>query len=181
MMAKNTKTGSRSIKLVVFEGALIAYATYFTALALDWLGMYGNAHTFGTLSNTILFVISVLTINLSVGLYEQRLREPFRGIIRRIFVSTVISYFVVVVVDGIIFDVASAHYLHAPFSVALIVITLVIFRYFVYRTESFASKPNLVVLGAGVRAAVIENRMRREVDRNNFNLISFIPVSKRNG
>lgn len=176
-MAKNSKSGNRSIKLVVFEGALVAYATYFTALSLQWLGLYVTANTKGTLINVTLFTLSVLVINLSVGLYEQSLREPFRGIIRRVFVSSVVSYFVVVVIAKILFDDKSAHYLHASLSVTLIIITLVIFRYFVHHTESFSARPNLIVLGAGVRAAVIERRMRREVDRANFNLLSFIPVS----
>jgi len=176
-MAKNSKSGSRSIKLVLFEAALVAYASYFTALSLQWLGLYSGANTKGTLVNVILFTLSVLVINLSVGLYEQSLREPFRGIIRRLFVSSIISYFVVAVISSILFDDKSAHYLHAPLSVMLIIITLVIFRYFVHHTESFSARPNLIVLGAGVRAAVIERRMRREVDRANFNLLSFVPVN----
>lgn len=176
-MANNSKSGSRSIKLVLFEGALVAYSTYFTALSLQWLGLYNSANTVGTFVNVVLFTLSVLIINLSLGLYEQSLREPFRGIIRRVFVSSVVSYFAVVVMAGILFDDKSEHYLHAPLSVTLIIITLVIFRYFVHHTESFSARPNLIVLGAGVRAALIERRMRREVDRSNFNLLSFIPVS----
>ncbi len=175
-MASNSKSGRRSFKLVIFEGALIAYATYFVALSLQWLGLYTSANTQGTFVNVVLFSVSVLVVNLSVGLYEQRLREPFRGIIRRIFVSVIVSYFVVAVVSGILFDDSTEHYLHAPISVTLIIIVLVFFRYFVHNTESFSSKPNIVVIGSGVRAAVIENRMRRVVDRVNFNLISFIPV-----
>jgi sugar transferase (PEP-CTERM system associated) len=130
----------------------------------------------GTLVNVVLFTLSVVIINLSVGLYEAGLREPFRGIIRRVFVSAVISYFCVAVVSSILFDDTTEHYLHAPLSVALIIIVLVIFRYIIHNTESFSVKPNIVVLGAGVRAAVIENRMRRVVDRAHFNITSFVPI-----
>ncbi|MFT5994682.1 MAG: sugar transferase (PEP-CTERM system associated) [Glaciecola sp.] len=175
-MAGNSTKGHRSLRLVAFEGALVAYTTYFAALSLDWLDLYASANTAGTLINVILFTISVTIINLSVGLYEQGLREPFRGIIRRIFVSAIISYFSVAVVSSILFDDKTEHYLHSPISVALIIIVLVVFRYFVHNTESFSNKPNIIVLGSGVRAAVIENRMRRLVDRANFNVISFIPM-----
>ena len=176
IMANRSNSSFRFLKLVVFEGTLVAYATYFTALSLQWLGFYESASTLGTLINVILYTFSVLTVNLSLGLYESRLREPFRGIIRRLFVSALISYFIVEVLSSILFDDKTAHYLHAPLTVPIIIITLVTFRYFVQYTESFTAKPNVIVLGAGVRAAVIENRMRREVDRANFNLISFIPM-----
>jgi sugar transferase (PEP-CTERM system associated) len=175
-MAGNSTKGHRSLRLVAFEGALVACTTYFASLSLDWLDLYASANTAGTFINVILFTISVTIINLSVGLYEQGLRESFRGIIRRIFVSAIISYFSVAVVSSILFDDKTEHYLHSPISVALIIIVLVVFRYFVHNTESFSNKPNIIVLGSGVRAAVIENRMRRLVDRANFNVISFIPM-----
>lgn len=175
-MASSSKTSRRLARLVLFETVIIAYATYIAAISLDWIGLYNNAHTMGTAVNVVLFTLSVVVVNLSVGLYEPRLREPFRGIIRRVLVSAVISYFCVAVVSSILFDDNSEHYLHAPLSVAFIVIVLVIFRYIVHTTESFSVRPNIVVLGAGVRAAVIENRMRREVDRAHFNITSFIPM-----
>lgn len=175
-MANNSKAGRRFLRLVIFEGLLVACTTYVAALVLGWLDLYANANTVGTLINVVLFTVSVLLMNLSVGLYEQGLREPFRGIIRRVFVSAVVSYFTVEVISSILFDDVTEHYLHAPISVAFIILSLVIFRYVVYNTDSFSSKPNLIVLGSGVRAAVIENRMRRVVDRVNFNIISFIPM-----
>jgi sugar transferase (PEP-CTERM system associated) len=175
-MAGNSKTGSRSLKLVAFESFLVASTTYLAALALDLLGFYVNVNTMGTFINVILFTLSIIVINLSVGLYEQGFREPFRGIIRRIFVSAVISYFSVAIISSILFDDQTEHHLHAPLSVGLIIIVLVMFRYFVHNTESFSKRPNIIVLGSGVRAAVIENRMRRVVDRANFNVVSFIPM-----
>lgn len=175
-MTNNKKTNNKPIKLLVFEGVLVAYATYFCALALQWLGLYTDANTPGTFLNIVLFTLSVGIVNLSLGLYEPRLREPFRGIIRRLFVSTIISYFIVAVAASILVDDTTEHYLHAPISVTIIIFTLVIFRYFVHHTESFAVKPNIIVLGSGLRAAVIEKRMRRLVDRANFNIVSFIPI-----
>lgn len=176
-MANPSKSRARSMKLVIFEGLLVAFACYLAALTLQWVGLYVSANTVGTLINTVLFTLAILILNLSVGLYEQSLREPFRGIIRRIFVSAVMSYFGVAIVSSLLFDDTTEHYLHAPLSVAFIILALVSFRYFIQRTNSITDKPNLIVLGAGVRAAVIENRMRRVVDRVNFNLIAFIPVA----
>ncbi|MGB3726082.1 MAG: TIGR03013 family XrtA/PEP-CTERM system glycosyltransferase [Glaciecola sp.] len=175
-MAGNQKTRKRSNKLVLIEGALVALATYLTALSFSWLGLDYALNIKSTLFTCFMFSVSVLLINLSVGLYEQRLREPFRGIIRRLFVSVVVSFFVVVAITSLIVPEFASHPLHAPTSVAIILFTLVIFRYFVHHTESISSRPNLIVLGSGVRASVIETRMRRTVDRANFNLIGFVPL-----
>jgi len=161
---------------VFSEGLIVAGVTYLAALILQWLGMYDDANTLGTWVNVVFFALSIVIINLSVGLYEQRLREPFRGIIRRLFVSVIVSYFVVEVLSSVLFDDISEHYLHAVGSVTLIILALVSFRYFVHNTESFSKRPNIIVIGAGVRASVIERRMRREVDRHNFNLLCFIPM-----
>lgn len=175
-MTNSSNARKRSLRLVLLETALVAYATYFAALSLQWVGLYSNANTMGTLHNVVLFALSVVVINLSVGLYEQGLREPFRGIIRRLFVSTVLSYFTVSILASLLFDDSTEHYLHAPLSVGFIIIALVVFRYFVYNTDSFGARPNIIVMGAGVRASVIEKRMRRMVDRANFNLLGFIPI-----
>ncbi len=175
-MAQPFKSRARAVKLVIIEGFLVALASYLAALALQWVGLYASANTLGTLLNVGFFTLTVLIVNLSVGLYEQGLREPFRGIIRRIFVSAVMSYFGVTILTSLFFDDTTEHYLHMPLSVAFIILSLVGFRYFLHQTDSIKDKPNLIVLGAGVRAAVIEKRMRRVVDRVNFNLVSFIPV-----
>jgi sugar transferase (PEP-CTERM system associated) len=166
----------RSVKLVICEAAIIAYVAYFAALGLKWLDVIVSAQTATTLFNVVVFTLSVVVINLSVGLYEPRLREPFRGIIRRIFVSVILSFFVVTIISNVIFTQYSANYLYAPAAVPLIILALVIFRYFIHNTDTFYNRPRLLIIGSGVRAAVIERRMRRDVDRANFELLGFVPV-----
>ncbi|MFC3120840.1 TIGR03013 family XrtA/PEP-CTERM system glycosyltransferase [Agaribacter flavus] len=176
-MAKSQQSPSRrSYKLVISEAAIIAYVAYFAALSLAWLDIIPNANTTITFANVVVFTLSVVIINLSVGLYEAKLREPFRGIIRRIFVSAILSFFVVAMFSGVLFTSLSPHPLYAPTAVPLIILALVIFRYHIHTTDTFYSKPRIVVIGSGVRASVIEKRMRRDVDRANFDLIGFIPM-----
>lgn len=176
-MKTNSNSRKSSIKLVVCDAAIVAYASYFSGLTLVWLGLDTITDITSTVITCVAFAISVTLINLSVGLYESGLREPFRGIIRRIFVSAIISFFIVTIATNALYRPYEAHPLLAPLSVTLIIMSLVAFRYFVYNTESLSNKPNIVVLGTGVRASVIEKRMRRMVDRASFNLVSFIPVS----
>ena len=177
-MAKAKQSPSRrSAKLVVCEAAIIAYVSYIAALGLKWLDIIFNAHTPTIFFNIMVFTVSVVIINLSVGLYEPRLREPFRGIIRRIFVSVILGFFAVTIIANILFSSFAAHPIYAPAAVPLIILALVIFRYFIHSTDAFFSKPKLLVLGAGARASVIEKRMRRDVDRADFDLLGFVPVA----
>nr|WP_136251743.1 TIGR03013 family XrtA/PEP-CTERM system glycosyltransferase [Ningiella ruwaisensis] len=173
---KQSKSG-RSHKLVICEAAIIAYVAYFAALGLKWLDIIFSAHTSVTFFNVSIFTISVVLINLSVGLYEERLRESFRGIIRRIFVSVILSFFAVAIISNVLLPGFAPHPLYAPTAVPLIILALVIFRYFIHNTDAFYKKPKILVLGAGVRASVIEKRMRRDVDRANFHLLGFVPVA----
>lgn len=176
-MTKSKQSPSRrSYKLVASEAAIIGYVAYFAALSLKWLDIIELANTSVTFANVMVFTISVVIINLSVGLYEAKLREPFRGIIRRIFVSAILSFFVVAMFSGVLFTEFSPHPLYAPTAVPLIILSLVIFRYHIHTTDTFYSKPRIIVLGVGVRASVIEKRMRRDVDRANFDLIGFVPM-----
>ncbi|MGQ8364684.1 TIGR03013 family XrtA/PEP-CTERM system glycosyltransferase [Glaciecola sp. 1036] len=177
-MAKTKQTPNRrSYKLVIFEALIIGYVCYFAALSLKWLDIVQNVNNLVTFVNILVFTISVVIVNLSVGLYESKLRESFRGIIRRIFVSAILSFFVNAIVTGVLFQQFAAHPLYAPTTVPMIILALVIFRYYIYSLDIFYSKPRIVIMGAGVRASVIERRMRRDVDRAGFELVGFIPVN----
>lgn len=176
-MKTNSNSRKSSFKLVLCEAAIVAYATYFSGLVLVWLDLDLITDVVSTVITCFSFMLTVITINLSVGLYESGLREPFRGIIRRIFVSAIISFFVVTIATNALYRPYETHPLLAPLAVTFIIMSLVAFRYIIHNTESMGNKPNIVILGAGVRASVIEKRMRRMVDRANFNLVSFIPVS----
>ncbi|WP_395344623.1 TIGR03013 family XrtA/PEP-CTERM system glycosyltransferase [Ningiella sp. W23] len=177
-MASSSQSKSRrSYKLVLCEAAIIGYVAYFAALGLKWLDIIYSANNAVILFNVSVFTFSIVLVNLSVGLYEARLREPFRGIIRRVFVSVILSFFVVAIVSNVIVSQFAPHPLYAPTAVPLIILALVIFRYFIHSTDAFYSKPRLLVLGTGVRASVIEKRMRRDVDRANFDLVGFVKIA----
>ncbi|MFC4700156.1 TIGR03013 family XrtA/PEP-CTERM system glycosyltransferase [Glaciecola siphonariae] len=177
MPSSQQSKSRRSAKLVICEAAIIAYVAYFAALGLKWLDIIYSANTLTILFNVAIFTVSVVLINLSVGLYEARLREPFRGIIRRIFVSVILSFFAVTIISNVIVSQFAPNPLYAPTAVPLIVLALVIFRYFIHNTDTFYSRPKLLIIGAGVRASVIEKRMRRDVDCANFELLGFVPIA----
>ena len=73
--------------LVVIEALLIAYMSYISHFILTQIGVSANVAVERLIANVGLLTVSILLCSLSVGLYEAKLRETFRGIIRRIFVS----------------------------------------------------------------------------------------------
>lgn len=167
----------RSNILVVTEALLIAYMGYITHFILVQLDLTNSAPIEKLAVNVGLLTVCILLCSLSVGLYEAKLRETFRGIIRRIFVSVGLSYFLVEVISRAFFDDLAMHSYYLPASVAGIIITLVIFRYFTNRLGLLGlGKVRIVVLGAGERASIIEKRMRRDVDRIAFDLVGFVPI-----
>ena len=177
-MAINKRNqNKRSNILVIPEALLIAYIGYITHFILTQIGLSFEVPVEKLLVNTGILTVSILLCSLSVGLYEAKLRETFRGIIRRIFVSVGLSYFLVEVVSRVLFDDLLMDGYFLPASVCAIIITLVVFRYFTNRLGLLGlGKVRIIVLGAGERASIIEKRMRRDVDRIGFELVGFIPI-----
>ena len=177
-MALNKRNqNKRSNILVITEALLIAYMGYISHFILTQIGMSPNVSVEKLIMNVGMLTVSILLCSLSVGLYEAKLRETFRGIIRRIFVSVGLSYFLVEVVSRAFFDdlVMDSYFL--PAAVSSTIITLVVFRYFTNRLGLLGlGKVRILVLGAGERASIIEKRMRRDVDRIGFELVGFIPI-----
>ena len=163
-MAVNKRNqNKRSNILVITEALLIAYIGYITHFILTQIGLSSQVPIEKLLVNTGLLTVAILLCSLSVGLYEAKLRETFRGIIRRIFVSVGLSYFLVEVVSRALFDRLLMDSYFLPASVSAIIITLVVFRYFTNRLGLLGlGKVRIIVLGAGERASIIEKRMRRD-------------------
>jgi sugar transferase (PEP-CTERM system associated) len=177
MAVSKNKQSKRSNALVVVEAFLVAYVGYITNFVLIHLDILQPVSAETLSVNILLITISVLVSSLSVGLYEGKLRETFRGIIRRIFVSLGITYIIVEVFTRTFFTEFSMHEYYVPTTIALCILALVFLRYFTNRLGLLGlGRSRIVVLGAGERASIIERRMRRDVDRMSFQLLGFIPI-----
>lgn len=177
-MAVNKRNqNKRSNILVLTEALLIAYMGYIAHFILTQMGLSQEVSIEKLIVNVGLITVSILLCSLSVGLYEAKLRETFRGIIRRIFVSVGLSYFLVEIISRALFDELVMDSYFLPASIGSIIIILVLFRYFTNRLGLLGlGKVRIIVLGAGERASIIEKRMRRDVDRIGFDLVGFVPV-----
>ncbi len=111
---------------------------------------------------------------LALGLYNSKLRESFRGIFRRMLMCVSVAFCAATLINP----------LYGPYSLPIELVAIASsfsvflissFRYFTFKIDFFGfGKRNILVLGSGQRAAIIEKRMRRDVDRQDFTVHGFI-------
>ena len=95
----NNKQNKRSNALVLAEAVIIAYVSYMASFLVSNLFDVAPPQDSVLVANIVLLTFFALICSLAVGLYEAKLRETFRGIIRRIFVSIAITYFSVEIIN----------------------------------------------------------------------------------
>jgi sugar transferase (PEP-CTERM system associated) len=176
---RDLSAGSKSlvlIEFVCFAGALML-SLYFNGL------FHFVAHKTQNIAINILFIHSVvfaLVVQLAclaMGLYDSKLRENLRGVMRRLLVSVAIGFFIVSLLNPFYGEGALAIELLATASlISLFMVSGV--RYLTLQIDFFGfNKRNILVLGAGERASIIEKRMRRDVDRQGFFMHGFVVMN----
>ncbi|WP_445426535.1 TIGR03013 family XrtA/PEP-CTERM system glycosyltransferase [Alishewanella sp. HL-SH06] len=160
------------ISLILLSGHLgFILAAYFTtepmvSLTLEWEMVYVAVFTFSTMLCT-----------LSLGLYDHKLRETSSGIVKRVFLT---QCFNVLFLEFIIFNIADhidVGFIPLLISSLITVVLISSFRtFFQYHDLVRLNRRRILVLGSGERAAIIENRMRRDVDRRYFDLVGFVKI-----
>ena len=177
MSLGNRKDVRRSNLIMVLEAVFVGYIGYLTYELITQFFDTLSLSLTDLLTSIGIFTFLVIVSALSVGLYETKLRETFRGIIRRIFVSVALAYFVMEILSSTVMTSINIHQYFLPIFAGSTIIGLVILRYFVNRLGILGlGQTKIVVIGAGERASIIEKRMRREVDRVGFELLGFIPI-----
>ena len=177
MSLGNRKDVRRSNLIMVLEAVFVGYIGYLTYELITQFFDTLSLSLTDLLTSIGIFTFLVIVSALSVGLYETKLRETFRGIIRRIFVSVALAYFVMEILSSTVMTSIKIHQYFLPIFAGSTIIGLVILRYFVNRLGILGlGQTKIVVIGAGERASIIEKRMRREVDRVGFELLGFIPI-----
>jgi len=125
----------------------------------------------------LIFALMVQLSSLALGLYNSKLRENLRGVIRRMLVSVAMGFFIFTIINPFFGVHALKIELIAMSSVASFILAS-IFRWFTLQIDFFGlNKRKVLVVGAGERAAIIEQRMRRDVDRQGFLLHGFIVMN----
>jgi len=171
---RDLSTGSKS--LIVMEQILFAGAL-FLAVHLNELfhivDFIAVPDGFLLLYAVIFALINQLSV-LSLGLYNSKLRESFRGIFRRMLMCVSVGFFIATIINPFYGPYLLPIELLATASLISVIIVSC-FRYFTFKIDFFGfGKRNILVMGSGQRAAIIEKRMRRDVDRQDFTVHGFI-------
>jgi sugar transferase (PEP-CTERM system associated) len=181
-MSKSSRYGYNTIADKLFLVAELSLLILASLLASYFFNLYFAPATGISFENrlicAILFAASVMLCALSVGLYDQKLREGQKGIIKRVVITLVFN---AILLELIVFQIFS--FLHIGFSYLLIAsilaaIFLSCFRsLFHYSDITLIRRRRVLILGAGERASIIERRMRRNVDKRSFDIVGFTPVA----
>jgi len=180
---RDLSSGSKS--LVIIELAFFAGALLLTVY-LNSLFSFVEHHDIPNDRLVICAIVFALVVQLSslaLGLYNSKLRENYRGIVRRLLVSVAIGFFIVTLLNPLYGQHALEIELLA-LSALVSLIAASAFRYVTLQVDFFGfNKRVVLVLGAGDRASIIEKRMRRDVDRQGFYMHGFVimPGDTENG
>ncbi|CAE6957282.1 Bacterial sugar transferase (plasmid) [Vibrio sp. B1REV9] len=122
------------------------------------------------------FSIPLHLILLGVGLYNEKLRERFNGIILRIFVAIILGY----ILTNILSQMFTKTFFPPSFNELLFFITFLTLcncRFMIIKLGlNQLSKRRVLVLGSGKRASIIEQCMRRKSDRVGLEFVGFVSV-----
>lgn len=173
---KYRDVSSGSKYLVILELFVLATTLYSTFYLNDYFSFIKNVDT----PQNILAVYAIsfsLVIQLSalaLGLYNSKLREGIRGVMRRLLVSVAVAFFFLALINPFYGDKALSIELLAVNALASFIV-IAILRTIVVRIGFFGlNKRKVLIIGAGNRASIIERRMRRDVDRQHFDLHGFV-------
>ena len=171
---RDLSAGSKSliiIEQILFAGALL--------LAVQLNSVY-QFIDFQVVPNGFLLLYAVIfaLLNqlsaLALGLYNSKLRERFRGIFRRMLMCVSVSFFAATLINPF-YGIYTLPIELLAMASSISVFLVTIFRYFTFKVNFFGfGKRNILVLGAGQRASIIERRMRRDVDRQDFTVHGFV-------
>ncbi len=171
---RDLSTGSKP--LVLFELLIFMAALLLAISAYQWFEFESHIEVPSNVRfiYALVFALSAQLSCLALGLYNTKLRESFRGLFRRILLAVTVGFAVVTIINPLYGDDAVAiEVLGAASLISLVLITLL--RYSAYQVDLFGfNKRNVLVLGAGDRASIIEKRMRRDVDRQGFKVHGFV-------
>jgi len=171
---QDLSAGSKSlviIEFIIFAGALLG-----SLYLYNWAGMGESAQQPANIIfiYTLIFALVAQLSCLALGLYNSKIRESFRGILRRLFVAIAIAFSITTLANSFNFGFI----LPPEVLMAASILSFVVdgcFRYCTFKIDFFGfNKRRVLVIGAGERASIIEKRMRRDVDRQGFHVHGFV-------
>jgi len=182
MTTTNFRDISTGFKILVVIELCIYFSSFFLAIETNnWLHWSDQALPAANVIAiyAIIFALLVLLTSLSLGLYNPRMRESYRSVFRRLVLAVALGLaeFTLIMSLFIAEQPFATEILVAAAVIGFVLASLV--RYLISAFDLLGfNKSNVLVLGAGERASIIERRMRRKVDRHGFNLCGFVVIER---
>lgn len=180
-MSRSNFNKLKPSSLIVIVTDLVATLTTYLICATMLSKYYPSITPFAyrwtsTFVHPFLFMSVISLCILAVGLYNARLRETFNGIVIRFFVSTFVAYLLVKFIYLVtILTELPGHF--SEFFFLCTFLALVFVRYILSKTPyQNIGVIRVLVLGAGKRAKIIEQYMRRKTDRIGIEFVGFVPM-----
>ena len=174
---RDLSAGSKS--LIIIEQILFAGALLLAVQFNDWFAVvdFQSTSDGALLLYAVIFALLNQLSSLALGLYNSKLRESFRGIFRRMLMCVSVGFFAATIINPLY----GSHYLPIELlaiASSMSVLLVTSFRYFTFKIDFFGfGKRNILVMGSGQRASIIERRMRRDVDRQDFTVHGFVVMN----
>ncbi|HET8898242.1 MAG TPA: TIGR03013 family XrtA/PEP-CTERM system glycosyltransferase [Rhodanobacteraceae bacterium] len=163
--------------LIIGEVGLCLAALYL-AIYLRYIGadspFQAYANRDATLVRAGVFVLAIQLGITALGLHQAQLREGWFGLLARMAIGFLMGWVLLVV---LYYLVPSLHIGRGVLSLAMMLafLALLALRWLVGRAANVELfKRRVLVLGAGHRAAVILDKLRRRSDRYGFLLLGFV-------
>ena len=129
---------------------------------------------------SMVFVAIMILSLVSMGLYHRQLREGFSGMLVRLFVALVAG----VLLTKLAFLTFRGLDVYFPFTWAAIFSAMGILLsrlMFISLVDLERIKRQVLVLGAGESAGLIDRRLRRRTDRRGFHIVDYIHIPTQTG
>ncbi len=180
-----TKGKNSLLGLLALEIAILVVAFMFGDSAAHLIQYRDTAFNQATLlenplnqhpTDLVSYVLINLLMIFSLGLYNPRMRESIRNVLRRLMMAMTLGFVCLILIAQFLPSLAADVIVLALANFAAIILLGLTRASLPYLDVLKSFRFRVVVIGAGERAAIIEKRMRRKVDRRHFELIGYLPM-----
>jgi sugar transferase (PEP-CTERM system associated) len=170
--------GARWLVLLAICEGLLLVAAMVAAMHVRYWGQPDELllHSTHLYPRALLFGVVLVGALSALGLYQPRLRESWFGLFARHAIGFALGGIAVALLYYII---PQAYVGRGVLGLALLIgfpVVLAFRATFMRLIDVEALKRRVLVLGSGRRAAMVNERMRRRVDRRGFNVIGFVAM-----
>lgn len=168
-----------STRWLLLMAMLELFLLSFCVVVASHLRYWDDASTLAGFSEilwlrALLFALVIAAGMAALGLYQAHMRETWFGLIARQAIAFLLGSVLLIVIYYLLPQVYIGRGVFG-IAVALAFVTIAVFRLaFLRIVDIEALKRRVLVLGAGRRAALIAERMRRRADRRGFIVVGFL-------